>query len=309
MINLLPEEMRKKEEKERTKIKKRKPEGFKFVKPEEKKTEKVKEPEKIKEPSHKVVQPTKEHLPPQEQIKKKRPSFASVKYLWQPFKKLKKIFSLSTRKKETPEIPKEKKRQKEEHITESQPSVQKGVEVPEVSLMPQKAVVIPRLVRERILIFIAGLMVIIFLILVLHLYITWRFETLVNQARMIRSDLATTEGQIKSLIPRRNELARICKKASRVDNLLENHIYWTKLFYLLEKYTLPGVSWSDFSADTSGKLHLDGSAKDLNTVARQIVVLSQASDFVKKFSVSGITVGETANFGVDLELADGVFKK
>ena len=303
MINLLPEEMRKKEEKAKAKIKKEKPEGFKFVKPEEKKTEKAtKEPEKIKKPSYKVVRsPKKEHLPPQEPIKKKKPSFASVKYLWQPFKKLKEI--ISSEKK----VP--KKEEKARKIVEEQPIDQRTLKIPEVSLMPQKVVAIPRLVRERILIFVTGLIMIVFFVLLVHLYFTWRSEALINQAEIIRSDLTTTEGQIKSLLPRRSELARLCKKASRVDELLENHIYWTKLFYLLEKYTLPDVSWGDFSADTSGKLHLNGSAKDLNTVARQLVAFSQANDFIKKISISGVSIGETASFSIDLELTDGVFKK
>ncbi|OQB44348.1 MAG: hypothetical protein BWY03_00189 [Parcubacteria group bacterium ADurb.Bin159] len=212
-------------------------------------------------------------------------------------------------KKEKKKGEKKKTEKKEEPVFRAPSEMVEKSEIPEVSLMPKEIIAIPRLVRERIFIFIAGLIIIIFLFLMVHSYIHWHFEALASEVQIRQGDLSILEAKAQNLLPQRNELMQLEKKAMKVDELLENHIYWTKLFHFLEIYTLPDVAWSDFSTDTNGKLQLHGQAKDLPTVARQLVVFSQAADFIKNFSISSVGIGETAEFTIDLELVEGVFKK
>ena len=112
-----------------------------------------------------------------------------------------------------------------------------------------------------------------------------------------------------------------------ISQLLEKHIYWTKFFGLLEKYTLDNVYYTEFTADTSGRFILpavataaggqaveERGADSYRQAAQQIVALKQAADFVNQLKVNNLEIvtNDKAGFGgikfdINLDLADGVF--
>jgi hypothetical protein len=116
-------------------------------------------------------------------------------------------------------------------------------------------------------------------------------------------------------------------KLLTINELLQKHIYWTKFFSLLERYTLDDVHYTDFTADTSGQFVLPavsslGDEKDVEDriadgyykAAQQIVALGQADDFVDSVSVDNLEVvyGDTSGangikFELNIGLIDGVF--
>ncbi|MDO8668693.1 MAG: hypothetical protein Q7K65_00160 [Candidatus Buchananbacteria bacterium] len=118
-------------------------------------------------------------------------------------------------------------------------------------------------------------------------------------------------------------------KLLAINKLLQKHIYWTKFFSLLERYTLDDVYYTEFTADTSGEFMLPAVASigSGNTVeeqiadsyrkaARQITALEQADDFVSQIKVNNLEVvsGDNAGvkgvkFEINLALTDGVFTK
>lgn len=120
---------------------------------------------------------------------------------------------------------------------------------------------------------------------------------------------------------------RFQDKTLAISKLLEKHVYWTKFFSLLEKYTLDSVQYTEFTADTSGKFVLPalaamGSganvaeqiADSYRNAARQIVALKQAGDFVKEVRVGNLEIVSSDKAGVkgvkfdlSIDLADGVF--
>lgn len=180
----------------------------------------------------------------------------------------------------------------------------------EISLMPEESMIIPRLVRSRSLILFAYLFVIFSIFVLVWLYINWHFQKIAFQVIEIEREMQFIQAQSNSFFKLREEIIDLEEKATRTENILNNHIYWTKFFDLLEKYTIPDVYFGDFKANTDGKIILNGSGKDLISIAQQIVVFSQASDFVKEVSTSGIAktpIGIKADF--NLVLADNVFKK
>lgn len=327
-INLLPEEMKGKEKKAKEAFKKRKAEPYEISKPELKKKEKKKKKKKEEKFSpHLSSQEPSLQIP----IGEEKSAFSFKKHLFHPFKKIDKE-ERKKREEEKKEIEKKEEQEIEEKIQEgekeeekkgeqeekeviSQPAVGKfkkreeKPKIPEVSLMPEKKAAIPRLVKERILIFIVGLVAIIFLAFIVHLYSLSYFEGLVSQAQIIQGELALKEARIEQLLPQRSKLAQLEKKAKRTNDLLAGHIYWTKLFDFLESYTLPGVSWGDFAANTQGTLQLHGTARDLPTVSQQLVVFSQASDFIEDFTISEVSMGEKAEFTINLKLVPGLFQK
>lgn len=104
------------------------------------------------------------------------------------------------------------------------------------------------------------------------------------------------------------------QKLLAIKGLHDEHIYWTNFFKLLEKYTLDGVQFTNFSADIGGEFSLPAIAGSYEEAAKQIVVLRQATDFIKDVKVDRVSLrnsGLAGITGVDFELKikinDGVF--
>ncbi|MEK7653077.1 MAG: hypothetical protein AAB358_01165 [Patescibacteria group bacterium] len=139
----------------------------------------------------------------------------------------------------------------------------------------------------------------------------------------INKKIAASENTVKRL---NKELVEYQKQYDRyigletkillIDQLFKNHIYWTKFFNLLEKYTLDGVYFTDVSADASGNLVLPARADNYERVAEQLVALRNATDFIKKATVDEVKLEVSpksgivgVSFDLKLKLVDDVFKK
>lgn len=131
-----------------------------------------------------------------------------------------------------------------------------------------------------------------------------------------RTELA----QLQKSIGDYNERAKInndtANRVLTLKKILDNRIYWSKFFALLEKYTLDGVYFNDFKADVTGLISLPATADNYEVVARQLVALSGAKDFVKDAKTTSLQVASDnqagitgVNFVLHLTLADGLFRE
>jgi hypothetical protein len=180
----------------------------------------------------------------------------------------------------------------------------------DISLISEETVIIPRLVRSRLLILVAFFIVILTVFIFVWLYVDWYFEKLRQGVIKAEREIELLEAQTRPLLEVRDEVTELEKRAARTENILNNHIYWTKFFSLLEKYTLAQIYFGDFRADTSGIITLEAVGEDLIAIAQQIVVFSEAKDFIKEVEASGIaqsTDGIRATFR--LVLLEDVFKR
>jgi len=180
----------------------------------------------------------------------------------------------------------------------------------DISLMQGKTVIIPRIIRSRLLILIAALAVILPTFVLIWLYTDYYFEKMRNEVMVIEREMQFLKAQSKPLLKVRDEIMNLEIQAARAEEILNDHIYWTKFFSLLEAYTIPNLYFSDFTADTSGIIRLDAMGRDLINIAQQIIVFTQAEDFAKEVTVSNIALtpeGIRASFS--LLLNDNVFKK
>lgn len=180
----------------------------------------------------------------------------------------------------------------------------------DISLMPGRAMVIPRTVRSSFLIFLATLIIVLTIFILVWLYTSWNFEKIASSIHEIQGEMQLLEAESTFFLETRNEVASLETKAARVEEILNKHVYWTKFFTLLETYTARDVYFGDFTANTGGSIHLETTARDLTSIAKQIVAFKQADDFVKKVEVAGIRklpIGIKASF--DLVLIDDVFYK
>ena len=84
--------------------------------------------------------------------------------------------------------------------------------------------------------------------------------------------------------------------------VLENRLYSSKIFELLEEITLPQVQFTDLDADLSqAKLILKVEAVDYLTLAKQVVVFEQDSR-IKKIDLSEIGLETSGRVASDLRI-------
>jgi hypothetical protein len=179
----------------------------------------------------------------------------------------------------------------------------------EVTLLPEEIPITKRMIQERIFIFLAVIAFSSLLIFLSWAYCTWHIESAKNEIDQIKTELLTLDVQIKNLDPKVEEIKVLEKKATKITNLLNNHIYWTNFFDLLEKYTIPEVYYGDFNGSFGENITLPAVGKDLISVAKQIVAFSNAP-FVKNVNVSNLTGGvKGVSFNLNLILDPNLFHK
>lgn len=277
MINLLPEEEKQKE---------------RVPKKEEPQIE-MRQPVKIKSPKSEIKPESKAKIKPEPKLS---PPSAEKKISW--LQKFIQSFKRTTKKEKV-------EREEIKKLAEGSEMV-----IPEVTLMAEELPITKRMIQEKLLILLAVLVFSILIVFVGWLWATWRFEVAQEEIHRIKTDMATVEAQIASYNELVKEIRGLEQKAERVNNLLNNHIYWTKFFKLLETYTIPDVYYGDFNADTSGKIVLPSVGRDLIAAARQLIAFSNAPDFVQTVTITDLTGGvKGVSFNTNLILVPTAFKK
>ena len=242
--------------------------------------------------SSEIEQPVKEK--PEKKIIKERNKSNFFKKTKQEFTK---VFQAKTGPKEKINKTKIDKSIKKENLKSS-------------NLIHENIIIIPRFIQEKFLILFAGIVVIAGIFFITLLYINWHFEKIKLQAQDYTQQIHTVEIQVQPLLALSNKITKLEEKASGVNEILSNHIYWTKFFGLLEKYTMRNIYFGNFAADTSGEIHLSGTAKNLIILAHQIALFQNAPDFIKGVKLSNVGINPTGiSFSVDLKLVKGVFTK
>lgn len=139
----------------------------------------------------------------------------------------------------------------------------------------------------------------------------WK-ETQVRRTIEKRTEVAEVIAKIKSLEKEQRQAITLKASNDVIRQLLNRHIYWTKLLELFERYTLPNVYYpSGITVDVSGALNLVGSAPDIETILQQLAVYQRATDLVKSVSIDTISrEGEDStrfSFVADFMLAPNAF--
>ena len=297
MVNLLPEEMKRGEKEDK---------GFSVLKENENEKEDIK-----------MTTPVKDKSP-----RKKHKSIGFYLKLWDfIFKKRKKkkdefLSKSSEQKKEKVALKafghkifskknKDKNKNKEEKKREEDVSDGFGV-----SLMPKQTMVISRVVHTRLLFLIIFIFFILVIFFISRLYGDWYFDRLKFQAEHLKREIVLLEAQTIPLLENRDNIITLADKATEVNKVLDNHIYWTNFFDLLESYTVPDVYFGNFSASAGKSINLTATSRNLMYLAQQIVAFNNAPDFIKKVNVSNIQMspdGASASF--NLILVDGIWQK
>lgn len=136
-----------------------------------------------------------------------------------------------------------------------------------------------------------------------------------NKIKTVETNISETissTGNYNQLI---SEIEDWQNKTIRIKELLTKHIYWTEFFRKLEDNTLENVRFNNFSGNIQGNLTFVASAPNYETVVRQWMHLKRADKFVRNVIINGATLSmnkENASgvsFSVTLDLAEDIFYK
>lgn len=109
------------------------------------------------------------------------------------------------------------------------------------------------------------------------------------------------EREILSFNDLNKEITELGNQIKIANSALNEHIYWTNFFALLEKYTASEVYYKGFTSGNNGGLTLTAIGTDYQSVARQLKVLEQenAKEFVRS---AEITSARASDLGVEFNI-------
>lgn len=240
-ISLLPEEMRKKEEEElerKEKAPEKRPELYVPGK-----QEGPKEPESVGIGAPPAAPPKVEEPTPPPVAPKKEPEEVA------PFKK--------RPQKDRPEPPK-----------------RKGPTPPKralrVSLIPEEVPEEKINIKGRKI----ALVVIVFVELIIlgggAMFLSTAIESKNAQINQFDSDIQATKQQLTSLRNEQKDLYLFEEKLNVMGELLDGHIYTSRVFSFLEAHTLPDVWYESYISTSDGVVNLRAKTSELKTAAKQI---------------------------------------
>jgi len=130
--------------------------------------------------------------------------------------------------------------------------------------------------------------------------------------------LAAVQSEIDGLQTKKNTIEETVQKISAIKGLIDRHIRWTHFFSLIEKYTLPTVSYgTQFQGDINGGLILSGHTSSYEELAKQYLVYQQAVDkkqMLSSFSITGAAKSidgsgnEDITFAISMTLLPSAFE-
>lgn len=157
----------------------------------------------------------------------------------------------------------------------------------DVNLMPEelKERAAP---KDRIFVLIMIIVVAVFLagMAYLGLYI-YESRTLVK-IEEVNKEIYGIDQSISTFKRFQLQAEALKQETENIKKLIDQHIYWSRFYSYLEKYTNPDIYYTSVAADSGGKVTLAAVGKDYESVAKQLIVFQKASDFVKSVSITSI---------------------
>ncbi len=175
---------------------------------------------------------------------------------------------------------------------------------------------IPTAARVRSWLQIGGLMFLSILasVVILGLFygvLYWQEQDIAHKQKIQQDKITEIEKNILNFTELNKNISDLGKEIKLVQETLNKHIYWTNFFSLLEKYTLPDVSYQGLSAGNNGALSLSATASSYDSVAKQLKILedSSAREFVSSVKINSARQEDNrgVTFGINLVLNPKLF--
>lgn len=109
------------------------------------------------------------------------------------------------------------------------------------------------------------------------------------QTKNNQVEITRLENEIRTYGTLQNKINSTNDQLEAVNQLLDQHIYWSNVFTMLEKYTLPNVYYTSFSGNTGGAISLQAATTDYASISRQVHIFSEQTNEVQSVSVTTAT--------------------
>lgn len=119
-----------------------------------------------------------------------------------------------------------------------------------------------------------------------YLGLRWWQRTTSQDGLTVAEQITTLQQQLAAYQQTRAQVQELDERLSQIQQLLDAHPFWSKIFAALEQYTLPTVSYQSLTVDPKGGVRLSATAPDYLTVAQQVAVWQQQTDSVASVSFS-----------------------
>jgi Tfp pilus assembly protein PilN len=148
-------------------------------------------------------------------------------------------------------------------------------------------------------------------------YMFYRQSQIQGKIEDVLDEISVVEREITGFQDIRAQAQALREKVDSVNQLLDNHVYWSQFLSYLEKYTIEDVYYSNLSGNTNGKITLTATARDLTALANQYTIFQNATDFVEEVEIeTAVTeaVEEESEstkigFSIALEINQDIFYK
>lgn len=142
-------------------------------------------------------------------------------------------------------------------------------------------------------------------------------RSIVQKITDTESQLTAVKAEVSRLTADQSSASSTVQKLAAVGSLIERHTRWTKFFSLLERYTLPTVTYGpSFTGDLNGVLALTATADTYEQVAQQYLIFQQLVEkktLISSFTITSASVNEkkdnktTVSFVVGMTVLPDVF--
>jgi len=171
----------------------------------------------------------------------------------------------------------------------------------DVNLIPVELAHEPELDVKRRL-FIGGLAIFVSAIIVVGIYLgmTWYQVRITYEIKQLEAKITALDADIERLDKDKKEALDLQERLALIRNLIDQHTYWTKFFELLEKNTVRDVYYTNFAMAGTDSVTIAAVGKDYRSVAEQLVAFEQAKDFIKDVRIDSASSEIDGQSGLSL---------
>lgn len=117
--------------------------------------------------------------------------------------------------------------------------------------------------------------------------LVWYENRIYDQANQTTLEIDQINGKISALRPEQQKAVLFRSQTDAISSIMNRHIYWTKFFTQLEKYTMPAVEYQAFSGSftpgTNPTFTISATTDSFDSVSQQILAFREAvanGDFI-----------------------------
>jgi Tfp pilus assembly protein PilN len=121
-----------------------------------------------------------------------------------------------------------------------------------------------------------------------------------TEIQELKNDINQKEAELYRYRTQSAEVVKLQERYQVIEQLLADHIYWSKFFVLLEKYTLPNVYYTSFSvkSEPGARITLNARGRNVDAIAQQLKALQDAPDFADAVDINGFSMVSQSQRGV-----------